>query len=107
LALALFDHHVAASVEHEAVLASLGPLGLIVNIGANRGQFALLAHYCSPNLKIIFFEPLPLPLPLPLPVPAQIYCDVFAGDERVTLFQSAIGLSQSNVQMHVSSRDDS
>lgn len=101
MALALFDHHVAASVEHEAVLASLGPLGLIVNIGANRGQFALLAHYCSPNLKIIFFEP------LPLPVPAQIYCDVFAGDERVTLFQSAIGLSQSNVQMHVSSRDDS
>jgi FkbM family methyltransferase len=93
------QHRVAASVEHESVLKLLSPLDLIVDIGANRGQFSLLARHCNPTAKIISFEP--------LPSPAETYRSVFAGDERVNLFQSAIGPEQGNVLIHISARDDS
>ncbi len=96
---ALRQDRVAASVEHEAVLKLLGPLDLIVDIGANRGQFSLLARHYNPTSRIISFEP--------LPSPAQTYGNVFAADERVTLFQSAIGPEQGIVPIHISARDDS
>ena len=96
---AFLRHRVAASVEHEAVLRSLGPLDLIVDIGANRGQFALLArHYC-PVSRIVSFEPLPLP--------SQTYRRIFTGDHLTTLYQAAIGPEHDNVLIHVSARDDS
>ena len=96
---ALGQHRVAASVEHESVFRLLCPLDLIIDIGANRGQFSLLARLYNPTARIISFEP--------LPSPAQTYRNVFVSDERVTLFQSAIGPEQGNVPIHISARDDS
>jgi|688.fasta_scaffold59239_7 FkbM family methyltransferase len=92
-------HRVAASVEHEAVLRLLGALDLIVDIGANRGQYSLLSRHCNPAARITAFEP--------LPSPAATFRSVFADDQRVTLFQSAIGPEQGNVPIHISARDDS
>lgn len=97
--IAFRKYGVAASVEHEAVLRLLGPLDLIVDIGANRGQFALLARHCSPSAKILSFEP--------LPSPSNTYRRVFSGDQRTSLVQCAIGPEQGSVPIHISARDDS
>ena len=96
---ALQHYRVAASVEHEAVLRLLGPLDLIVDIGANRGQFSLLARHCFPYSTIISFEP--------LLKPAQKFRSVFSDDENITLFQSAVGCEKGELPIHVSGRDDS
>ncbi|MGC2456939.1 MAG: FkbM family methyltransferase [Gallionellaceae bacterium] len=89
----------AAGVEHEAVLRSLGECRLLVDIGANRGQFALVARHCFPNAKIISFEP--------LQKPAAIFRRVFSGDGNVQLHQVAIGAAAETRAMHISQRDDS
>ena len=45
---ALRRHRVAAGVEHARVLRNLGPVATVVDIGANRGQFALAVRHCFP-----------------------------------------------------------
>ena len=59
---ALRRHRVAAGVEHARVLRNLGPVGTVVDIGANRGQFALAARHCFADARIVSFEPLPAAL---------------------------------------------
>jgi len=90
---------VAAGVEHAQMLRSLGPIRLVVDIGANRGQFALVARNEYPRAQIISFEP--------LAGPAAIFQKVFLRDERVRLVQAAIGPEQGDVSIHISARDDS
>ena len=63
---ALRRHRVAAGVEHARVLRNLGPVRMVVDVGANRGQFALAG-------------------------PAALYRAVFAGDDRTRLVEAAIG----------------
>lgn len=89
---------VAASVEHVSVLHNLD-CELVVDIGANRGQFALVARNCFPKARIISFEP--------LPGPAKLYRHVFRNDSSVLLHEAAIGPVSENCSMHVSARDDS
>ena len=48
---------VAGAIEHEALLKTL-EFATVVDIGANRGQFALVARRCFPEARIIAFEPL-------------------------------------------------
>jgi len=95
----LFTQRVAAGVEHAGVLRNLGIVNTIVDIGANRGQFALAVRQCFPSAKIFSFEP--------LPVPAGIFRRVFAGDARVILHESAIGPQVDKANIHISARDDS
>ncbi|MEN6584958.1 MAG: FkbM family methyltransferase [Sulfuricella sp.] len=90
---------VAAGVEHAAILRQLRDVRCVVDIGANRGQFALVARYCFPAARIVSFEP--------LLSPSNIYRSVFADDKNVTLYQVAIGPEAGNVTIHVSQRDDS
>jgi FkbM family methyltransferase len=94
---ALLRHRVLAGTEHRYVLTQ--GIKTIIDVGANRGQFALAARKFSPTATIISFEP--------LAEPAAIYRKVFAGDEHATLHQVAIGPSVESRQMHVSARDDS
>jgi FkbM family methyltransferase len=96
---ALWRFHVAAGVEHANVLRNLGVVSTVVDIGANRGQFALVARNTLPNAKIISFEP--------LPEPAKIFRRVFAKDNLVFLHEAAIGPVKENCSMHLSARDDS
>ena len=95
---ALISNRVAAGVEHEKLLSYLDCKS-IIDIGANRGQFALVARHCFPDSKIISFEP--------LPGPSSVFKMVFAGDTNITLKESAIGPDIDQVEMHVSARDDS
>lgn len=89
---------VAPSLEHVRVLGLMRPRS-VVDIGANRGQFALAARHCYPDAEIHSFEP--------LPDPAAKFLRVFQGDARVRLHKSAIGSETGEATIHVSARDDS
>ncbi len=96
---ALLCHRVAAGAEHLCVLRQLEGCQLVFDIGANRGQFALVARQCFPSARIVSFEP--------LPGPAAIFRRVFAQDDAVTLHEAAVGPQVARGMMHVSARDDS
>lgn len=50
---ALLRYRVAAGVEHRNVLRSLGEIRVVVDIGANRGQFALAGrHFLSIGISV-------------------------------------------------------
>jgi FkbM family methyltransferase len=89
---------VAAAFEHELVLRQV-KCRTIVDVGANRGQFALVARRCFPQATIFSFEP--------LSKPANRYRRVFAKDERVRLNEVALGPSAGKAAIYVSMRDDS
>lgn len=89
---------VAAAVEHERMLSNLS-CSVIVDVGANRGQFALVARKVFPDSYIYSFEP--------LDGPAKKYKSVFRHDKKSVLFFQAIGPKKDIVNIHVSKRDDS
>lgn len=95
----LLCHRVAAGVEHTAVLRHLGEVRMVVDIGANRGQFALVARHYFPVAYIVSFEP--------IAGPAAIYRTVFARDTRAELHETAIGPESKDTIIHLSARDDS
>lgn len=88
----------AAAVEHEMVLRDFD-FATIIDIGGNKGQFALVSRHCCPSARIHSFEP--------LPGPSAILKRVFAGDELTVINTSAIGPERGSVLIHVSKRDDS
>jgi FkbM family methyltransferase len=95
---ALRMYLVAAGVEHEVVLRGID-CRTVVDIGANRAQFALVARRCFSHARIISFEP--------LPAAAAKFRAVFAGDDLVTLHETAIGPTPGDATLHISGRDDS
>ena len=97
LARVLARHRVLAGVEHRSVLAA--ELATVVDVGANRGQFALAVREWAPRARVFSFEP--------LPEPAALFRRVFAGDSQVTLHEAALGPERTTLTMHVSGRDDS
>jgi FkbM family methyltransferase len=72
-------------------------LNTVVDIGANRGQFALCARRLYPNALIYSFEP--------LRSPAKAYLKTFRGDLKTQLFNKAIALQSGSAAMHVSKWD--
>lgn len=94
----LLKYSVAAAVEHQAPLKLLG-CRTVVDIGANEGQFALVAHRLFPEARIFSFEPLAEPL--------SVFRKVFHDDPRVTIFAAAIGPNRTSATIHVSKRLDS
>jgi len=93
---ALLRAGVFASTEHDRVIDEL-KLGTVVDIGANRGQFALCIRRLYPTAKIFSFEP--------LLKPANTYRRVFGNDSRVRLFNKAIAAQEGSAAMHVSRWD--
>ena len=95
---AWLGHGVAAAVEHSAVLGALR-LSTVVDVGANRGQFALFALHTFPEARIFSFEP--------LRVPANRFIRALGDQRRITLHRSALGPDNETAVMHVSGHDDS
>ena len=87
---------VAASIEHDNVLAGLG-LRTVIDIGANRGQFALCIRRHYPDAQIYSFEP--------LDGPAQTWLKTFKGDARAKLFTEAVAAQPGTATMHVARWD--
>ncbi len=87
-----------AGMEHSAVLKSLD-CEYVVDIGANRGQFALISRKVFPKAKIVSFEP--------LLEPAQVFRRVFDSDPNVTLYPYAVGKVEMSSTIHIAKDDDS
>lgn len=97
----LLRHGVAAGVEHIGLLEQLKPFGfhMIVDIGANRGQFSLVAEKTFPNAEIIAFEP--------LKEATVVYRRIFSTHPHIHLYEIAIGPEEKEMPIHVSQADDS
>jgi FkbM family methyltransferase len=93
---AFLRSRVAASIEHDRVLSGLG-LRTVVDIGANRGQFALCIRRLYPSAQIYSFEP--------LEKPARAWRENFANDPRATLFNEAVAAEAGSATMHVARWD--
>jgi len=89
---------VAATIEHDAV-----PLRrdyrTILDVGANKGQFALYARHRFPNAEVHCFEP--------LADPRAALEALFRDDLHVQIHAIAVGAASGEAQIHVSRRDDS
>jgi len=92
-------HKVLPAVEHLPVLQALPPVDLVVDIGANVGQFALVARHRWPGARIVSFEP--------LPQAAQRLRAVFAGDGRFECRSVALTDHAGTEAFHVTGHDDS
>jgi len=95
---ALLKYRVAPAVEHEHVLASLNP-DLVIDIGANRGQFALAALKVLPNANVTCFEPLNSAF--------AVLSSLFRWNDRVLIHKTAIGDLDSEIAINISNREDS
>ena len=88
----------AAGTEHLPILKNLD-CKFVVDVGANKGQFALAARSYLPEARIVSFEP--------LNEPANIFETIFSGDERVKLYRYAIGAKDEESVIHISNSEDS
>jgi FkbM family methyltransferase len=93
---ALVRTGVFASTEHDNIIAGLD-LDTVVDIGSNRGQFALCARRHYPEANIFCFEPLQRP--------ANTFQKVFKNDPKVRLINKAIAPQSGSAAMHVSRWD--
>jgi FkbM family methyltransferase len=88
---------VAAADEHRSVLAPLS-IGTVIDAGANKGQFALLALELYPAATVHAFEPLPA---------GQARMAVWARQEpRLIRHQIALGAAAGTATLHIAARDD-
>ena len=92
------SHRVAPAIEHGELLRSLG-CDLLLDVGANRGQFSLIARLVHPHLPIHAFEP--------QPGEAAVYRRLFGADPLVTLHELALGEQLGEADLHISRRRDS
>lgn len=89
---------VGATIEHSAALSRFN-FNVVIDVGANRGQFATFARSTFPNARIISFEP--------LKEPADQFALLFEGDKMVRLVRSAVGATTSDMIIHVTEHNDS
>jgi FkbM family methyltransferase len=94
---ALLRYRVLAGTEHREVLTS--QIRSVVDVGANRGQFALAVRARLPEARIVSFEP--------LAGPAATFRAIFVGDELTQLHACAVGAQLERCKMYVAARDDS
>lgn len=95
---AVRHHRVAAALEHRQALAGLG-LATVIDVGANRGQFSLLARSLFPEAAIHCFEP--------HPEARNTLTEVFASDTRLQIQSVALSDSAGEVVLHVTRDLDS
>jgi FkbM family methyltransferase len=87
---------VAPTIEHRQALGRF-KFNTVIDIGANKGQFASFAAATWPGARIFCFEPLPAPR-------AKLGAVLGA---RATVFDCALGGENGSAPMHVASREDS
>ncbi len=91
-------HGVAAAVEHAAVVRAISPR-TILDVGANRGQFSLLALREAPWASIYAFEP--------LLEAANCFDRLMGKFDQVKFFRTALACDRGVAKMHVSGSSDS
>jgi len=89
---------VAPAIEHSGVLRSLAVDG-VLDVGANRGQFALACRRCLPEVPIVAFEP--------IPDEARVFLKVHGRPKGIELIETALGDSNGEAVLHLSRSADS
>jgi FkbM family methyltransferase len=89
---------VAPTIEHFGMLRSLDVDG-ILDVGANRGQFALACRMIKPGTPIVSFEPIPSEV--------ATFRRIHDRDPNVRLFECALGDADGVAVLHLSGRKDS
>lgn len=95
---AALRHRVAAAVEHERVVFEHEPRS-VIDVGANRGQFAVFALHRFPGARVHCFEPVPAAL-------AALRA-VVGTNPSVRIHPVALSSSAGDAVLHVSASDDS
>jgi FkbM family methyltransferase len=93
-----FRFGVAPSVEHSDALSKYD-FDCVLDVGANRGQFALFSRRTFPDCQIISFEPLSRP--------GSIFTRLFERDPKTKLVAAAIATKSGAITMHITEQDDS
>ena len=91
-------HGVAAAIEHDAAFLAHEPR-TVLDVGANRGQFALFALRRFPRARLICFEP--------LSQPAAVLRRVVGARVGVEVHEVALAAESGTASMHQSRDDDS
>jgi len=89
---------VAAAVEHEGAALDHS-YRTVIDVGANRGQFLLVAARRFPRADLLAFEP--------LPGPQEVLRRALPGSRPVRLFDVALSDRAGTATFHVSRADDS
>jgi FkbM family methyltransferase len=89
---------VGASVEHDR-LSLRSDYGTVIDVGANRGQFALYSRRRFPDAEVYCLEP--------LAGARSTLTRLFAQDERVHVIAAAAGSKAGTSSINVSKADDS
>lgn len=89
---------VAATTEHESVVFPR-EYNTVIDVGANRGQFALFALHRFPQARLFCFEP--------LPKAHRKLTEVVGDNPRVYIEQSAIGTVDGHLSLNITRSDDS
>jgi FkbM family methyltransferase len=87
-------HGIAPSIEHKPALEGLN-IRTVLDVGANRGQFSLLAQCLYPTATIYAFEP--------LQSPAEQFRALFANKANVHLFQVGLDEALHDAKMFIAS----
>jgi FkbM family methyltransferase len=95
---ALLAWRVAATVEHEGQPFAES-YGSVIDVGSNRGQFAVFARHKWPNARLLCFEP--------LPDPREVLTQVVGELGNAQVFPYALSNEDGRRRMHVSRCDDS
>lgn len=86
------------ATEHLPLLSTLR-YRTVIDVGANRGQFALAALLTRPDARLFALEP--------LDEAATVFEHVFASHEHVRVFRTAVGVTTGDAQLWVTAADDS
>lgn len=95
---ALYSHRVAATIEHEGQPFAES-YGTVIDVGANRGQFAVFARHRWPDARLLCFEPIPTPREVLISLASEL------GNAEVMPF--AIADESGQRVMQVAEADDS
>jgi len=87
---------IAPTIDHRDPLGNL-QFATVLDVGANRGQFALFSLTTWPSAKLISFEP--------LPGPAGLLRQTFG--DRIEVVQAALSDEIGQAEMYVTEQDDS
>jgi FkbM family methyltransferase len=90
---------VACGVEHEKFFKQIKNLNTIIDVGCNKGQFALFANYSFPKSTIYSFDP--------LSNVEKIYKSSLGNSGNCFFYPYAIGSNNVESIINVSNRDDS
>jgi FkbM family methyltransferase len=99
LAVGMLRYGVAGAIEHQPILDFVRP-SCLIDVGANKGQFALATISMFPNVKIYCFEPLPAPC-------ATLRAWSTPYSDQITIHQYALASTRGSSKFYVTNRNDS